>query len=419
MEQAELIRVDPVYLADLLSHAWERAPVQLGAWDVQRITGGLDYTSSVHRLHGVAVVDGADTNWSLIVKVVRPDPQFDDPQEYRYWKREMLAYRSGLLKDLPGQFAAPRCYAIQEQPDGSAWIWLEEVQDELDHPWPIERYAQVARHLGRFNGAYLAGHPLPDDVWLTHNWLRNYLRRAAPMVDWVLQNPAHPVVRRALPGLALPLTLAFWDERARILAALDALPQTFCHQDAFGRNLFYRDAPKEGDLFDEVSEVAEVVALDWGYAGIAPVGAELAPLIAMAMSLAKFPSSQARELDRACFEGYLEGLREAGWEPDVRQVRAGFAFSLPTRYTLGAVIGELLPEMLAEETRARWAENAGVSEEHAGETEAGVVSYYQSLAIEELKLLGLGSILRVLGRTVYYALRLARVRRSETSESQG
>ena len=311
----------------------------------------------------------------------------------------MLAYRSGLLKDLPGPFAAPRCYAIQEQPDGSAWIWLEEVQDELDHPWPIERYAQVARHLGRFNGAYLAGHPLPDDAWLTHNWLRNYLRRAAPMVDWVLQNPAHPVVRRALPGLVLPLTLAFWD--------------------AFGRNLFYRDAPKVGDFFDEVSEVAEVVALDWGHAGIAPVGAELAPLIAMAMSLAKFPSSQARELDRACFEGYLEGLREAGWEPDVRQVRAGFAFSLPTRYTLGAVIGELLPELLAEETGARWVENAGVSEEHAGETEAGIVSYYQSLAIEELELLGLGSILRVLGRTLYYALGLARVRRSETSESRG
>ena len=68
MEQAELIRVDPVYLADLLSHAWERAPVQPGAWDVQRITGGLDYTSSVYRLHGVAVTDSADTNWSLIVK---------------------------------------------------------------------------------------------------------------------------------------------------------------------------------------------------------------------------------------------------------------------------------------------------------------------------------------------------------------
>ena len=32
----------------------------------------------------------------------------------------------------------------------------------------------------------------------------------------------------------------------------------------------------------------------------------------------------------------------------------------------GAVIGELLPELLQQETRARWVENAGVAEEQAG-----------------------------------------------------
>lgn len=220
-----------------------------------------------------------------------PTPKRDTTQGYRYWKRETQAYQSGLLQALPGQVTAPRCYDIHEEPDGSVWIWLEDIKDEQGHPWSIERYARVARHLGQFNGACLVGRPLPSDAWVTHEWLRTYLRHAAPMVEFILQNPAHPTVQSMLPGIALPLTLAFWEEHTRMLNVLDELPQTFCHQDAFGRNLFYRRE--------------QVIALDWSYAGIAPVGAELAPLIGVAFGLARFPSSQAKELDQACSEGYL------------------------------------------------------------------------------------------------------------------
>jgi hypothetical protein len=205
------------------------------------------------------------------------------------------------------------------------------------------------------------------------------------------------------PGITLPLTLAFWKEHRRMLKVLNELPQTFCHQDAFGRNLFYRRG--------------QVIAIDWGYAGMAPVGAELAPLIGAAFGLAQFPSSQAQELDQACFAGYLEGLRQAGWQPDPRQVRIGYTATVFLRYTLGATVGELLPGLLDEQTHRHWVEGLGSSEEKAGETDPGIAAYYQSIAIETLKLLGLGSMSRVIGHAVGYAIRLASERRSKAPKT--
>jgi hypothetical protein len=86
------------------------------------------------------------------------------------------------------------------------------------------------------------------------------------------------------------------------------------------------------------------------------------------------------------------------------------------RYTLGATVGELLPGLLDEETRLHWIEGVGTPPERAGESDPGIVAYYQSTAIEALKLLGPGSIMRVLGRTAGYALRLAGKRRAKTSQ---
>ncbi len=83
-----------------------------------------------------------------------------------YWKREALVYQSDLLDDLPGGVRGPRCYAITEQPDGSVWLWLEEVKEIYGPRWPLEQYARAAHHLGHMNGAYLAGRPLPSYPWL-------------------------------------------------------------------------------------------------------------------------------------------------------------------------------------------------------------------------------------------------------------
>ena len=400
------ILIEHTYLESLLREVWGDQKLQLRDWKVSKISGGLEFGSTIYRLQGSAEAAGNSKAWSLILKIIQPDLQFSDPQGYRYWKREAEAYRSGLLQKLPGQVTAPHCYAVQEKPDGAAWIWLEDVRDDKSSAWSIEQYALAARQLARFNGAYLASQTLPVEPWITHDWLRKYLEHATPMVAFIQENPAHPVVQKLLPGIALAMSLAVWDERLRMLNALDRLSQTFCHQDAFERNCFIRGE--------------QLIGIDWGYAGVAPLGAELAALVGVASTLGSIPPNQLRQVDQVCFEAYLQGLREAGWTPDPRKVRLGYVLTVLLRYILGASVGELLPGILqSEEVRRLWAEGFGVSKDKVAETDAGVASYYQSITIEALKLLGLGSMLRVLGGTLRHSLSLGRKRRQTNQNTTG
>jgi len=400
------ILVERTDLEDLLRNAWGDPQLQVRDWKVSKISGGLEFASVIYRLQGSAEAAGNPKAWSLILKVFQPDAQFDDPQGYRYWRRETEAYQSGMLQKLPGLVTAPLCYSVQEKPEGAVWIWLEDVRDDKGSAWSIEQYVLAARILGKFNGAYLASQPLPVELWFTHDWLRKYLEHATPMVAFIQENPAHPVVQKLLPGIALAMSLAVWDERLRILKVLDRLPQTFCHQDAFERNCFIRGE--------------QLVGIDWGYAGVAPLGAELVALVGVASTLGSIPINQLRQVDQACFEAYLQGLREAGWTPDPRKVRLGYVLTVLLRYILGASVGELLPGILqSEEVRRLWAEGFGVSKDKVAETDAGVASYYQSITIEALKLLGLGSMLRVLGGTLRHSLSLGRKRRQTNQNTTG
>jgi hypothetical protein len=394
--------ISPEYLTSLARIALGDPSAQAGEWGLEKLKGGLELGSAIYRLSGTAKAGGADQSWSLIIKAIQPVHAISDPSGAHYWKREPLAYQSSLLYTLPGNMTAPHCFDVRENPDGSVWICMEEVKDEQARPWSLEHYTQIARQLGEFNGAYLAGRPLPGETWITRHWLRKYLQNAAPMVDFIRQNPAHPVVQKMLPGISLPLTLAVWEEHPHMLKILDGMPQTFCHQDAFERNLFYR--------------AGGLVAIDWNFAGIAPVGTELVALIG-ALGLTNFPPSQARQLDQACFEGYLEGLRLAGWQPDPHQVRLCYCLNVILRYVIGATIGEQLPGLLNQATRAHWVEGTGQTEETAGEIDPEIVNYYTTIAIEGLKTLGLGTLLRVAARTAGYAIRLGGKSRAQAARN--
>jgi hypothetical protein len=403
MEKSEIsLPVEQGYLESLLQQILSAPDAHIQEWGAQKITGGFEFGSAIYHLQGFVEVDGKEQAWSLILKVIQPDVQFDDPQGFRYWKREVQAYQSGMLQELPGTVIAPRCYDIVENTDGSVWIWLEDIKSDWPQPWSIEQYAQVANHLGQFNGAYLVGQPFADQAWISHDWLRKYLEHAAPMVEFIRQNPTHPLVQSLLPGISLPMTLAFWEETPRMLKILDELPEAFCHQDAFGRNLFYRGR--------------QVIAIDWGYAGIAPLGAELAPLIGC-FGLAGFPSSQAKDLEQACLAGYLKGLHQAGSNPDPRQVRLGYILTVFFRYALGATVGELLPGLLDKHIGARVAEGLGTTQEKAAEIDPGISAYYQSVGIEALKLCGLGTMARFMGRTAANMVRIRWKHPAETSKA--
>jgi hypothetical protein len=391
--------VDRVHLTDLAQKALDRPGLQLTDWEVQSLHGGLEWDSAVFRFQGEARDAGETVPWSLIQKAVTPAEKASDPAGIRYWKREALAYQSGMLHRLPGgNVTAPACYEVHERPDGSIWLWLEDVKEDVGSPWSVDQYAVAARHLGQFNGAYLAGQPLPSEPWITHSWLRKYVENAAPMVEFVRNNPDHPIVMESYPGVALAQLLAAWDEHEAILDMLDSLPQVFCHQDAFRGNLFGRQG--------------KTILIDWGFSGIAPLGTELVALVLGSVGLYKIPVDRIEDLDQRCFESYLQGLRDAGWSGDPKLVRMGYAITSLLRYPIGGSVGELLPTLLDQEGRSQLQTSLDKSADEMEKTDPALLAYYQRLIPEALKLLGLRRLGSLLGHIAVHALRLrARGRR--------
>jgi hypothetical protein len=386
--------VDRPYLTDLVRKALDRPALQIIDWKVQPLHGGLEWDSAVFRFLGQATDVGETVPWSLILKTIKSAEKSTDPGGIWYWKREALAYQSGLLHHLPGgSITAPTCYETSERPDGSMWLWMEDVKDDIPSPWPLEQYGVVARHLGQFNGAYLGGQVFPSETWIPRNWLRMYVENAAPMIEFVRSNPNHPTVMHMFPGDTIAQILAVWEEHHQILDALENLPQVFCHQDAFRRNLFARGG--------------KTIAIDWGYIGIAPVGAELVALVAASLGFFEIPAELVKDLDRICFEGYLQGLRDAGWKGDPKLVRTGYVVSLLLRYPIGGHLGEVLPALLDQEGRSRM--EAAFEDKTATELEQSdpaIVAYYEKMLPEALKLLGIKRLLSLVGRIGIHTLRL-------------
>src|SRR5437879_370143 len=67
------------------------------------------------RLTGWAALDaGRSVRWSTVAKVIAPRQDVTASGTADSGQREVLAYRSGLLADLPGRLRAPRVYSIED-----------------------------------------------------------------------------------------------------------------------------------------------------------------------------------------------------------------------------------------------------------------------------------------------------------------
>src|SRR5690606_33156084 len=84
-----------------------------------------------------------------------------------------------------------------------------------------------------------------------------------------------PRVRSVYPSRIMDAYHAMWTSRERWFAALDQLPQTFCHMDASRKNTFTRIGPDNR---------TQTVLIDWAFAGIAALAEELtSPIVASVM----------------------------------------------------------------------------------------------------------------------------------------
>jgi hypothetical protein len=187
-------------------------------------------------------------------------------------------------------------------------------------------------------------------------------------VDLLFNSMDHPLIQSALPGISVEFIQQIWEERHAILEAIERLPQTFCHLDAFRRNLFSRRAADGND---------QVVAIDWSYLGIAAVGEEIAPLVNGSVAFGGVSPEDELKLEQIVLGGYLEGLRDAGWRGDADLVRFGYAAALYWRYAVGGFIGEMIPWMLDERYHATVEQAMGHSMQEDADKTAAQLAFFQ------------------------------------------
>lgn len=208
-------------------------------------TGSGAATSAVLRLTGTARCTGVEVPFRLVRKELRavtdgPHAAYaDDPRHWTYWRREPLAYVSGLLPTGPG-LAAPRCYGVVDDV-----IYLADIDGEPESP------CVAARRLG----AWQATSVVPDVPWLSGHQVAQ--RVALSELDW--------------SAVAADARIAeLWDRRDELLERLACLPTVLTHGDF-----------SAGNLIATASSTTTV--LDWATLGVSPIGADPASLALSAL----------------------------------------------------------------------------------------------------------------------------------------
>jgi hypothetical protein len=327
----EIKEIDSAVLTEPVRQALDSRTAEIQHWECHsiRYINTEESNLGLYRFTGTARDGNDDHTWSMILKAVDAPVNDSDPAYWNYHRREIFAYETGLLTALPGSLAAPRCFGIHKYSSGVCWLWLEDIPGSAAAGWSLTEYAQVARHLGQFNGAYLIDRPLPDVPWLSQHWMRGWLEyyeSSGREVLELLQNKhfwERPVLRYAFSDSITDNVLRLWQRHELFLNTLDRLPRTFCHLDAYRPNHFLRQ---------DARGATQTVAVDWAFTGIAGLGEEIANLLAASLIWLEYDAEDAKGLDEAVFSGYLTGLQEAGWQGDPRVVRLGYTAACALRW---------------------------------------------------------------------------------------
>jgi hypothetical protein len=329
----------------------QRSPAfELVDWTVAPLSHHkiIDTTGGLYCFSGRGRDAEGERPWSVVLKILNGSG--DDSQNQRhptYWRREVLAFQSGLLSSLPGPIVAPRGYGVREY-DGGAWIWMEHIVEATERRWSPEDYRLAARQFGAFAGAYLGGVPRPDAPWLTDGVCRGMLADGEFFA--VYMDPAQPgnawesdVTQQWFPEPRRSRTLAVWADKRLFFDAFDRPPQVFCHLDSHRRNLMIRRS---------AVGTPEIVAIDWSFCGRGPIGADAAVLVMDSLFYFELEPTAVKELEANVLDGYLTGLHDAGWHGDPALIRLGYTAEVALWYaaTLPGWTAYLLGEVKRAET---------------------------------------------------------------------
>jgi hypothetical protein len=283
------------------------------------------------RIHSVTggVFRVRGEGFSLVIKIVKHGIDGDpdglwvagaEPSHRNYWKREWLAYGSGLLDALPGELRAPRTLLCTEPAVDEAWIWMEDVEGLPGAAWQIDDYDSVGFDLATTQAAFASGRSvLPDQLWLSRKWLRGWVDVLSQQIGAIDDESLWQADWQGAAAALRPRLRTLWAAREDLLGIVESAPQTLVHCDFWPTNLIAADD-------------GTTVALDWSQVGIGAVAQDLDQLILDPVWMQVLPDASLEDLEAHVVPGYLSGLRSSGFAVEETDLRRWYAAAASIHY---------------------------------------------------------------------------------------
>jgi tRNA A-37 threonylcarbamoyl transferase component Bud32 len=297
-------------------------------------------TQALARLRGTL---DCGISWSVFCKSLHPasdSPMWGEiPEEFREsvledlnWLDEPRVYRSDLRHRLPDGLRMPTVFRIDESPSVIT-LWIEDVPDSLT--WDVGRHRRSARALGRLAGRW-PGERAETELGI----LRRPIGRLffGKIINFDLQIMAEDAFWDS-PLVAAAVDANYRKDLGRLAATmptlldrLESLPHGLAHGDASPNNL---REPGDGTI----------VAIDWSYASLAPLGSDLGQLLSgLVNDEDRDPTDWADLLD-AVLDGYSAGLEEEGVQAARRDLHRACITYLAVRFVFSALLVDPDPDV--------------------------------------------------------------------------
>ena len=183
--------------------------------------------------------------------------------------------------------------------------------------------SRAARHLGRLAGTWLGR--VPAESWLFTGWIERHSQPEAVERDLArLPDLRQPNAVESRVGFPVAEAIELIELQSAVASVLRLLPQTLCHHDAVGANVFPRG--RDG--------IVETVLIDWEMVGPGPVGADLASLLFASARRGDVPVSIVHDSIAPGVAAYAEGMRDAGRPSDPETIAHGFHAAVALRWSL-------------------------------------------------------------------------------------